>query len=162
MKKGTITILVIVVVLILIGIAYYIFVVRPSQLKTGSASETNGDGGDNSTITFTPSEKVYLNFDAPSPGAGYDAYDTVVYNTPAMGNTAFGKLSRNWYGNQPIGTVIQDLGDKVKVQVGMVSDFRVYPFTSSGYSPTSSLIIASGTGSKDLFFYKEYLTNVQY
>lgn len=155
--------LIVIGIIILLVLAYYLFVVRASQKVRSETSGTNGIGNNPAPQpTFTVGENVYLNLDAPAPGQGYTTDETVVYNTPIMGNSAVGKLLRSWYGNQPIGTVIQDLGDKVKVQVGKVSDFRVFPFTSSGFAPNSSLIIPSGTGSQDVFFYKEYLTNVQY
>ena len=165
MKRGLVITLVVIGVLLLIGLAYYFLIYKPSQAVREGSSGTNGTD-DTPSPPITTGQKVYLKLDAPAPGAGYGTNETVVYNAPVMaGAYVLGKLHRNWYGNQPIGTVISDNGEWVKVKVGMLSDFRIYPFINSDpgkYDDNSVLVIASGTGSKEVYFRREYLTIEQY
>lgn len=91
----------------------------------------------------------------------------MVYSAPladANGTYVIGKITRKWYGNQPVGTFVANSSNGwVKVRVGTVSDFTFAPYDILGHvygAPITQIL--KGMGSRDVFFRDGYVTNKQY
>lgn len=169
-------VLIAIVVLAILGLGYYFLVVKNKSEEEGELPPTTKKCPDGSTVPieqvcpkpvggnlisvqlpFQIGDNVYLNMNAPAPGAGYTTNDTVVYSYPSgAGAYVIGNLHRDWYAGQPIGTFLeQTTTGWTKVRM---PSLQVYSYNAS--TGTYGGIVKSGQ--RDVFFNSQFLSKTPY
>jgi len=163
MKKGVTIVIIVLVIFIIIRLAYYSLIVKNSNKKSGTDTGGTGTGIAPTYPTFSVGDNVYLDNSAPPPSSYYDAIDTIVYTYPSeLGSSVNGKLHRDWYTGQSIGTFVGEVGNYYQVNVR--TDLKVYKYDgSSAYGTTPTALLGNPNAAHNpVFFRKGFLSKVQY